>query len=50
MAKVIFNNVRASAKDAEDSRIIITEAMEAWKAQAGASPATADPTPETASS
>lgn len=50
LAKAIFNNVRASAKDIGDSRMIILEAVETWKARAGASPATAVPPRETASS
>lgn len=50
LAESIFNSVRALVKDAGDSRTIITEAMETWKERAGASPRTAAPRRETASS
>lgn len=49
LAEAILNTVRASAKDDEDSRTLITEAMETWKARAGGSPATAAIHPGTAS-
>jgi hypothetical protein len=51
-ATATFNSVRADALNSSESKAIITEAMEEWKARArsGASPATAAPRPETASS
>lgn len=48
LANAILNSVRASAKDVEGSKMIITEAMETWKARtAGGSPATAGTQPGT---
>lgn len=51
-AMATFNSVRADALSRSESKAIITEAMEEWKAKAqpGASPATAAPRPGTASS
>lgn len=49
LGRTILNSVRASAKDDADSRALITEAMETWKARTGASPVTAAAPPGTAS-